>query len=59
MLSFWFTVQIRQLQEVAEDLEARMNRVLDDIKQREGELEKLGHDIRSTHPDDAAYVSRV
>ena len=57
---FWFVscdLQIRQLQEVAKDLEARMNRVLDDIKRKENDLDKVRRDLRNTSPDDAAYVS--
>ena len=56
----WFVscdLQIRQLQEVAKDLEARMNRVLDDIKRKENDLDKVRRDLRNTSPDDAAYVS--
>ncbi|KAJ7378122.1 hypothetical protein OS493_024787 [Desmophyllum pertusum] len=46
---------IRKLQEVAKELEERMKNILDDLRQREAETEKLRQTIRNTPPDDPAY----
>lgn len=49
-------LQIRKLQEVAEELEERLKNIADDMRQREAETEKLRQTIRNTPPNDPAYV---
>lgn len=49
--------QIRKLQDVAKELEARMKNIADEMRQREAETEKLRQAVRNTPPNDPAYVS--
>ena len=53
----WSLFQIRKLQDVAKELEARMKNIADEMRQREAETEKLRQAVRNTPPNDPAYVS--
>ncbi|XP_048586913.1 centriolin isoform X2 [Nematostella vectensis] len=47
---------IRDLEEVAADLEGRMNKIHADLRRKESEMNKLQHALNNTSPDDPAYV---
>jgi len=55
LISF-ILLQIRKLQEVANELEKRMKNIADDTRQREAEAEKLRQAVMNTPPNDPAYV---